>query len=477
MKVVLASSELAPVALTGGLGEAVEGLLSRLHAHAHDVCVVLPFYRSVQKYHYWKIKSTGVKIEIPMGARVRHAEIMEYRKRGGYQVFFIACDELFDRDGLYGEHGAAYEDNAERFMFFSKAVVEVCRRMNPMPDIIHSHDWQAALIPTLVRAGGLPFKTMLTIHNVAFQGQFWGLDFALTNLPPEYFAPSGLEFYGSVNLLKGGILAADMLTTVSDSYAREILTPESGCGLDAVLRSQRNKLRGILNGADYSVWNPSTDKMLPKTFRASALKGKHACREALLERLGLDANPTGPVFVMASRLDEAKGFDLLFPIIDRLLADDLRLVVNGDGDPRYHAELTVAARKYPGKFAFVSQADKKLSHLILAGADASLIPSHVEPSGRSAILALKYGAVPIARDVGGLHEILRDYDPVAGDGWALLFYDYSAEALWDAIVRAKKIFAKPAAWKLLVRAGMERNFSWEKSASAYEVLYAQLLKW
>ncbi len=477
MKIVLASSELSPVAVTGGLGEAVAGLLGQLHAHAHDVCVVLPYYRCVQRYHYWKIKPTGVTLDIRVGARVRQADIMEYRKRGGYQVFFVKCDELFDRDGLYGDGGAAFEDNAERFIFFSKVVVELARRMEPLPDILHCHDWQTSLVPVLVRAGRLPFKTMLTIHNIAYQGQFWSLDFALTNLPAEFFAPTGLEFYGHLNLLKGGILAADMLTVVSDSYAREILTPEGGCGLDGVLRAHRDKLRGILNGVDYLVWNPATDKALPKTYRPAALKGKAVCRAALLEKLGLEPEPEGPVFVMASRLDEAKGFDLLLPIMDRLLADDVRLVIQGDGDPHYHAELTVAARKYAGKLAYLSHAEKKLVHLAMAGSDATLIPSRVEPSGHSAIRALKYGVVPIARDIGGLHEILRDFDPVTGDGWALLFYDYSPEALWDAIVRAKKLYAKPSVWKELVRAGMERNFSWEKSASAYEALYAQLLKW
>lgn len=476
MKILLASSELSPVATTGGLGTAVAGLIGQLHANAHDVCLILPYYRAVKKYHYWKAKPTGVTLDIQSGGRRLAAEVLEYRKRGGYQVFFVKCDELFDRDGLYGDDSGPFGDNAERFIFFSKAAIELTRRMDPQPDILHAHDWQTALIPTLVKAWGLPFKTMLTIHNIAYQGQFWSLDFALTNLGPEWFTPSGLEFYGHLNLLKGGVITADMLTAVSDVYAHDILSSDGGCGLDAVLREHRDKLFGVLNGADYSEWNPATDKLIPKTYRASSLKGKQVCRTALLEKLGLAPGPSGPVFAMTSRLAETKGFDILFPLIDRLLADDVRLVIQGEGDPGYEAELTVAARKYPDKFAYLPHVEKKLSHLILAGADILLAPSRVEPSGHTVVQALRYGVVPVARDTGGLHEILRDYDPVTGEGWGLLFYDYSHEAFWDAIRRAKKLFARPAKWKELVRAGMGKNFSWENACAAYEVLYGQLLK-
>ncbi len=476
MKIAIASSELAPVAHTGGLGDAVAGLTGQLHSNKHDICIILPFYQAVQKYHYWKAKNTGVSIDIPLGNKTRKAEIFEYRKRGSYQIFFVKNDELFNRDGLYGDQQAAYGDNAERFIFFSKAVVELSRRMDPQPDIIHANDWQTALTCVLVKAYSLPFRSMLTIHNVDYQGQFWSLDFAMTNLSADWFSPHGLEFYGDMNLLKGGILAADTLTTVSDSYARDIQTPESGAGLEAVLLEQREKLHGFLIGADYSIWNPETDKALPKNYSASSLKGKVACRIELLNKLNLNEDPQGPVFMMTTRLNEQKGFDILLPLIDRLLADDVRLVILGAGDPRYMAGLTVAARKHAGKFVFLTEADNKLTRLIMAGADMTIIPSRLEPAGHSAVRSLRYGTIPVARDTGGLHEILRDYDPASKDGWGILFYDYSAEALWDALTRARNLYAKQSKWKELVRAAMQRNFSWENCTAAYESLYNRLLK-
>ena len=476
MKIAIASSELAPVAQSGGLGDAVAGLAAQLNRNGHDVCVVLPCYKSVRQHSGWKPKDTGVAIEIPLGHQSASAEILEYRKRGGHQVFLIRNDAMFDRDGLYGDRDGAFSDNARRFIFFSRAAYELCRRMEPQPDIIHAHDWQAALIPVLVKAGRARFRTLLTLHNVAYQGRFWSLDFALTGLPPEWFSPGGLEFHGDLNLLKGGILAADSLVTVSAAYARDILTPEAGCGLDAVLREQRGKLDGFLAGADYTVWNPASDKLLPRNYRPGALKGKLACREALLEKLDLTPVPDAPVFMMTTRLDEQKGLDVFLPLIDRLLADDVRLVILGAGDPRYMAELTVAARKYPRKLAYLESADSALEHLVLAGADIAIMPARAEPAGHSAVRCLKYGTIPVARDTGGLHEIVRDFDPTAGDGWGVVFYNYSSEALWDAIMRARSLFADSALWKQLVKRAMKCNFSWERAAAGYESLYNQLLK-
>lgn len=476
MKIAFVSSEYSPVAHTGGLGDAVAGLTAQLHANGHDVCVILPYYRAARKYHYWKKKQTGVTLSIPVGGRTREAGILEYRKRGGHQIFFIANDDLFERDGLYGEGSTAYPDNAERFIFFSKAAVELCRRMDPKPDIIHCHDWQTALAPVLVRARGLPFRTLLTIHNIAYQGQFWSIDFALTNLPPEQFSPASLEFYGNLNLLKGGLLAADRITTVSDSYARDIQTPEFGCGLDAVLREQRHKLHGFLIGVDYSVWNPGTDKSLPKTFRPSALKGKAVCGEELLARLNLDPSPRGPILMMASRITEQKGLGILLPLLDRLLADDVRLIILGEGDEDSMARLTVAARRHARRFAYVPRPENKLAHLTVAGSEINLVPSRFEPGGHSAIKSLRYGTIPVARATGGLHEIVRDYDPTQQTGWGILFHEYSPDALWDAIHRAKKLHAERKTWKSLVERAMRLDFSWEKSAAAYETVYNQLLK-
>jgi len=412
---------------------------------------------------------------IEVGARRIETEIMEAQAPNGVQIFLVRRDEYFDRSEIYGSDGKAYEDNAERFIFFSKAAVELARRLVPAPDIVHAHDWQTALIPVFVRERQLPFKTVLTIHNIAYQGSFWGVDFGLTNLPGSYFSASGVEFYGRLNFLKGGILYADSVTTVSERYARDIQTPEFGAGLETVMRENAKKLRGILNGADYATWNPATDKLIAKNYTPKSLPGKKACRDALLKTLGLDPEPRGPVFCMVTRLAEQKGFDILIPLLDRLLADDVRLVILGEGDADYSRDLSLASKRNARRFAFRRGMESALSHQIYAGADIMLIPSHFEPCGLGAMYAIKYGAAPIARACGGLYQILTDYDPMTGDGNAFLFYEYRSEALWDGIVRAKAHFADGEAWQRLVRKAMKCDFSWASAAEEYEKVYGQLV--
>jgi starch synthase len=475
MKIVMASSEMTPLARSGGLGDVVESLPAQLQKRGHEVSVVLPYYHGVRGARGVKPRSTGVYLTIQTGSKRQDAEIFQCFAPNGVQVFLVRRDEYFDRSDLYGSDGKAYADNAERFIYFSKAVVELARRMKPAPDILHVHDWQTALVPVFVREYELPFKTTLTLHNVAYQGSFWSIDFALTNLPGSYFGAKGVEFYGSLNFLKGGILFADAITTVSERYAREIQTPEFGSGLDRVLTEQSAKLTGILNGADSPLWNPATDKWIPKKYKPGSLAGKKACRDALLAKFNLAPDPRGPVFSMVTRLAEQKGFDILLPLLDRLLADDVRLIILGDGDPEYERELLIAQKKYPELFAFKSGFDDPTAHLITAGADIMLAPSHFEPCGLSAMYSLKYGTIPVARACGGLYQIVRDYDPTTGGGSGFLFFDYSAEALWDSIGRAKKIFADAQTWKNLVQQAMASDFSWDKAAEKYEKIYSKIL--
>jgi starch synthase len=283
-----------------------------------------------------------------------------------------------------------------------------------------------------------------------------------------------VEFYGNLNLLKGGILFADAVTTVSETYACEVQTPEGGAGLDAVMRENAHKLRGILNGADYSIWDPAKDELISKTYKPSALAGKKACRTALLEHVGLAPAPTGPVFAMVTRLAEQKGIDLLFPVIDRMLSNDARLIVLGDGDMGYERELMIASRRHPERFAFRKGVDGKFAHLIQAGADVFLMPSHSEPCGLTAMYALKYGTLPIARATGGLYQIVQDYDPAHASGTGFVFYDYHAEALWDAIVRAKRVFADTTAWKEIMVRAMKTDFSWSRAVVRFEQVYRGL---
>lgn len=476
MTILLAASEMDPLARTGGLGDVIEALPVALQEAGHEVSVVLPCYRGIRDRPGLVVKSTGVQIPIQVGGKQVSAEILECMTPAGVQVFLIRQDQYFDREGIYGENGGAYDDNAERFIFFSKAVVELARRILPPPEVIHVHDWQTALVPVLVKAQRLPFKTALTIHNLAYQGSFWAFDFGLTNLPGEYFAPGGgVEYFGNMNLLKGGIVYADAVTTVSERYAREIQTPEYGAGLDPVIREYASKLSGILNGADYSIWNPETDRLLPQNYSSENLSAKHTCRTALLNELGLAPDPQGPVFSMVSRLAVQKGIDLLIPLIDRLLSNDARLVVLGQGDQGFERELLIASKRHPERFAFRKEMDNRLSHLIEGGSDISLIPSHYEPCGLTAMYSLKYGTLPIARATGGLHEIIQDIDATTGSGNGFLFFEATPDALWDTIVRAKRHFQDTAEWQHLMRRAMGYDFSWKKAISRFEEVYTRVV--
>ncbi len=474
------SPEGPPLSRATALVDVLEALPRELRARGHEVGIVLPYYREFRENAELEVTETGVTVDVRLGAKVHVAEFLSSRTTGGVQIFFLRCDEFFDRAGIYGEHGVAYEDNAARFIFFSKAALELTRRLTPSPQILHVHDWATALIPVWAREAKMPFRTVLTIHHLAEQGSFWGLDFALTNLPERYFLPRGIEFFGRMNLLKGGIVFADRITTVSERYRREMLTVEGGCGLDIVLREHAARLSAIPNGADYERWDPAKDAHLPAPYDAERPEGKRLSRDLLLETLNLapaTAAVAGtPVFGMVTRLVPEKGFDLLMPVLDRLLSDDVRLIILGEGDPAYETALAVAARKYPTKFSYQRTYDERLAHLIEAGSDIMLIPSRIEPNGLSAMYSLKYGALPVACATGGIQEIITDYDPSTASGYGFLCFDSSSEAFWDAIKRAREVFADQATWTALVQRAMQQDFSWAKAADRYEQVYAELLE-
>ena len=469
------SAEGPPLQRAGAVIDVMDGLPAALRSQGHEVCVVLPFYREIRNNRAFKKNDTGIAVDVQVGDKVYGARYLEGRSASGVQLYVVRCDEFFDRDGIYGERGKPYEDNASRFIFFCKAALELSRRLTPQVQILHVHDWAAALVPVFVHAQGLPFKTVLTIHHVADQGSCWGLDFGLTNLPERFFTLNGVEFFGRLNFLKGGILYADRITTVSEHYRREILTLAGGYGLDGVLRENAHRLSAILDGADYKLWNPASDRLLPARYDEKRLRGKQVCRDALLKEMKLASGPRGPVFGMVTRVVEEKGFEILVPLLDRLLWDDVRLIILGEGDPAYETALAVAARKFPTRFAYQKNYDAKLAHLIEAGMDVSLIPSQFEPAGLSAMYNLKYGALPVARATGGIHEIIEDYDPISDSGYGFLCYEYSSEAFWDAIKRARQIFGGRNLWTKLMKRAMSRNFSWDVSAQRYEALYKELV--
>ena len=399
---------------------------------------------------------------------------LEGRSASGVQLVLIRCDEFYC-DGIYGERGKPYEDDASRFIFFCKATLELSCLMTPQLQVLHAHDWAAALVPVFARAQGLPFKTVLTIHHVADQGSFWGLDFGLTNLPEPFFTLHGVEFFGRLNFLKGGILYADRITTVSEHYRREILTPSGGGGLDGVLRENGHRLSAILDGADYKLWNPASDRLLPARYDAKKLRGKQVCRDALLKELKLAPGPRGPVFGMVTRVVREKGFKNPAPLLDRLLWDDVRLIILGEGDPAYETALAVAARKFPTRFAYQDY-DAKLAHLIEAGMGHQPDSITGRASGFECDDNLGYGVLPVARATGGIHEIIEDYDPTSDSGYGFLCYEYSSEAFWDAIKRARQIFRdREASPTKLMKRAMARNFSCNGPHSATKLFTENLL--
>src|SRR5262245_10846113 len=320
MNILMISSEGWPLARSGALADILVALPRELKARGHEIALAMPYYREVRENKNIKPKPLSVSLQISLGEKNLTADLLEGRTAEDLQIFFVRCDELFDRPGVYQESGQPYADNAARFIFFSKAAVENARRMTPSPECLPCHDWTAALVPVLVRDQGLPFATVLSIQHLGDQGNFDSWDFALTNLPGRYFDLTGVEFFGRLNLLKGGMLFADQIVVSSEPYAHQIQTQPLGEGLEIVLREQAYKLTGILGGADYRRWNPATDRFLPTRYGPDNLQAKADSRDALLTRLQLAPAPRGPVFGMVTRTVEAKGFDILLPVLDRLLA-------------------------------------------------------------------------------------------------------------------------------------------------------------
>jgi starch synthase len=476
MNILMAASEMAPFARCGSLADTLLALPSALQARGHQVSVVLPLYRSARENKDFKPKATGVKFSVQVGEATHECRIYETRLANGLQVIFLGRDEFFDRTGLYGVEGRDYQDNSARFIFFAKGVLELARRLDPSPDLIHGHDWPCGMLPVLAKYRQLPFPQVLTVHDLGFQGNFWSYDFGLTNLPAEYFAPSGVEFYGSLNFLKSGILFADRVIFPSDLFIDEIQQPGQGCGMETLLREQRGKLTGIPEGVDDATWNPVTDPLLAAPYSAQDPAPKAQCRAALLEKLGLRPDPKGPVLAMVTRLLQDKGFDILLPALDRILGGDTRLIILGRGEPPYEAGLKAAARKHEGRLHYEKDTNEDLARLIYAGADVLLAPARVEAGGTRVMQALRYGVVPVVRASGGLRQLVEDFEPATGAGNGFVFYDFTPDALVDAVRRAEEIFLNPTAWRPIMQRGMAHDCSWGAAAERHERLYRHLLE-
>jgi starch synthase len=387
----------------------------------------------------------------------------------------------YQRDQLYGDSQGDYPDNAERFVYFSRSILEACKQLNFSPDIIHCNDWQTGLIPLYLRRLHkdepvfAQTASVYTVHNLGYQGLFWHYDMHLTGLGWEFFTPNGLEYYGKINLMKGGLLWADVINTVSKTYSQEIQTKEYGHGLEGVLQYRSNDLYGIVNGVDYSVWDPETDPLIAQNYRSKALAGKTACKKDLLQEYGLPINTKRPVIGMISRLDNQKGFDLIAEIIDKMMDLDLYFILLGTGHEKYHKLFQHIGEKYPKKAGIRIAYDNTLAHKIEAGADMFLMPSRYEPCGLNQIYSLKYGTVPIVRATGGLNDTIKIFQPKAGTGTGIKFNKYKSDNLLNAIKTALKAYQDKKSWKALMLRGMKEDFSWNASAKEYEKLYNKAL--
>jgi starch synthase len=475
MNIMFVSSEVEPFAKTGGLADVSGALPRSIAQRGAQISVITPFYRETRLHV--KRPVTVADIPVSVGPDIFHTRIVTERKPRDTAVYFVRCDELFDRNGIYESAGSAFADNHLRFICFCKAVLAFCRKEGMQPDILHLNDWQAALIASFLQQEGPESAlhrcaSVLTIHNLAYQGVFPAEVFDLTGLPDSFWNPELLEFWGQINFLKAGIVHADVITTVSPTYAREITRPEFGCGLEGVLATRTQDLYGILNGADYDTWEPAHDNLIKANYDSRDLSGKKTCKQSLIERFNLDQSlMQRPLIGCISRLVDQKGFDLITAIFKDLLKTDMGFVLLGTGEKKYHAFFKRMAKLHPDRVGVLLAYDNEAAHHIEAGCDIFAMPSRYEPCGLTQIYSLKYGTVPVVRATGGLADTILDCDKNPDRGNGFVFETYSARSLLEACMRALTCFRQPGRWQALMQRCMACNFSWDTSADAYLDIY------
>jgi starch synthase len=477
MNIAFVASECVPYSKTGGLADVVGALPRALAALGHQVSVYLPRYRQTKLTD----PETVVRsITVPFDDKYRFCSVVTQGASGGVRFYFVDYPDYFDREALYGTAAGDYPDNAERFALFSRAVLEATKILG-VPQIFHCHDWQSALVPVMLRtlyAEDPAFRdvgTVFTIHNMGYQGLFPPEILPLLMLPWDLLTISKMEFYGQVNFLKGAIVFADYITTVSKKYSHEIQTTEYGFGLEGVLRNRASTVTGILNGVDYDEWSPQTDKFIAAKYSPQDLSGKEKCKKDLLGVYGMsDANSKLPVIGVVSRFAAQKGFDLISQVMDRLAREEMIMVVLGTGDKPYEEMFQRLNKQFPNKIAIKVAYDNAIAHKIEAGADMFLMPSRYEPCGLNQIYSLKYGTVPIVRATGGLDDTIEPWDPRTGKGTGFKFTDYTGEALLLTVKQALTAFRDKASWQTLMRNGMARDFSWGASAREYGKVYERV---
>jgi starch synthase len=502
MRCLYVASEVAGFAKTGGLADVAASLPRALAERGHECAVIMPLYRCIRTGAH-VLSPTGLTFGVPMNNRLVAGALWRTTlPDSNVPLYLVEHAGYFERDdpaagrGLYqftklDGSRSDYEDNCQRFVFFNQAVLEAIRVLDFWPDVLHLNDWQTGLIPVYLhelypqypvaalRPRFQRLRTLFTIHNLAYQGLFWHLDLPMTGLPWRLFHHEKLEFYGKISFLKAGIVYADLLSTVSPTYAREIQTPYYGCGLQSALTARQKDLFGIVNGIDDRVWNPATDRRLAANYDVNTLTtGKPPCKQALQRHYGLAENPKTPVLAIVTRLAEQKGVDLLGQIAPALLQKDVQLIVLGEGQAEYHTMLLALRSRFPTQVGLTLGQDEALAHRIEAGADIFLMPSRYEPCGLSQLYSLKYGTVPVVRATGGLCDTVVDATPqrlLDGTATGFVFVAQTPAAFLSTVERALEVFRHPPElWLRLMRNGMYQDWSWQRSATEYEKLYEKL---
>lgn len=476
MDIVHVASEMMPFSKTGGLADVAAALPAAQAALGAGISVITPLYHP-ERVPAARYKELERPLRVTFAGREFQTRVLAGREPSGVQVFHLDQPELFQRPGLYGENGADYADNHLRFAFLAHAALELVRRSNLKPDIIHAHDWQAALIPLLLATRyGRWVSSVQTIHNLGYQGIFPASAMAEIGVAKSLFTPQGVEFYGQVNFLKAGLVSADRITTVSPSYAEEIKTGALGHGLDGVLRERADVLHGILNGLDVETWDPAGDPHLDASYDVDDLGGKRRCRESLIEHYGLSRGASDrPLIGIVSRFADQKGFDLIFDAMDELLARDLSLVVLGTGDPAYEEAFQDLAARNPERVAVHVGYDEALAHRIEAAADLFLMPSRYEPCGLNQLISMRYGTLPIVHSTGGLKDSVRDARNGA-EATGFTFQPYSTAAMLGAVDQALALLQQPARHENMQRQAMTQELGWSRSAKKVLELYTGLIE-
>ncbi|MCB9799560.1 MAG: glycogen synthase GlgA [Candidatus Omnitrophica bacterium] len=479
MLIVNVAPEVVPFAKTGGLGDVAGSLPIELQQLGHQVMTFLPRYKTVNLKDY-DFTVAADRIAVPLSSSTEEGRVYKYRHPSGAEFYLIDHPGFFDRDELYGTPMGDYPDNDHRFIFFQRAVMETLRILRIKPDVIHCHDWQTGLIPVYIKtlyAKEPVFaktKTLFTIHNLAYQGNFPPDSLPLTGLGWEEFKMEKLELYGKMSCLKGGIVYSDAITTVSESYSRQIQKEEFGCGLEGVLATRRGQIHGIINGIDYDYWNPETDPDIKAHYTLKSFAAKRENKTALQKADELKLDPEIPIYGFISRLVDQKGIDILIPALEKMVDLDCQFVLLGTGDEKYHSLLRMIGKSNRGRFSVHIVFDPKMAKRIYAGSDFLLVPSYYEPCGLAQLVALRYGTVPVVRSTGGLADTIRDFDhdPVQGNGFS--FQDYTSDALVDAVKRSLAVYRNQKKFDTLIKNAMSSNYSWTASAKKYIELYGKI---